>query len=59
MGYTEFDGTNTEDLRAAILSRRTRPFYNRAWKINDILVHLKDSSSVLNRYRKMQASAAH
>ena len=52
MGYTEFDGTSAEDLRTAILSRRTTPHYNRAWKINDILIHLKDSSSVLNRYRQ-------
>jgi predicted metal-dependent phosphoesterase TrpH len=56
MGYTEFDGTTTEDLKAAILSRRTQPHYNRSWKINDILVHLKDSSSVLNRYRKTLAA---
>jgi len=56
MGYTEFEGITTEDLRVAILCRRTKPRYNRAWKINDILVHLKDSSSVLNRYRKTLAA---
>jgi len=55
MGYTEFDGYSTEDLRAAILSRRTRAIYNRSWKMGDILVHLKDSAPVLSRYSKKAA----
>src|SRR5579859_2276426 len=33
MGYTEFAGYSLEDLRAAILTRRTQPIYNRSWKI--------------------------
>jgi predicted metal-dependent phosphoesterase TrpH len=58
MAYTEFEGNHAEDLRAAILSGRTKPHYNRSWKINDILVHLKDSSSVLNRYRKLLTASS-
>jgi len=55
MGYTEFDGNTAEDLRAAILTRRTRAQYNRSWKIKDILLHLKDAAPVLSRYRKNAA----
>ena len=55
MGYTEFDGYTTEDLRAAILTQRTRAVYNRSWKMTDILVHLRDSAPVLSRYTKKAA----
>lgn len=55
MAYTEFDGTSPEDLRAAILSRRTRPRKDRAWKVRDILVHLRDAAPVLSRYSKKMA----
>jgi hypothetical protein len=57
MGYTEFGGTRAEDLRSAILARRTHPQYNRSWKINDILVHLKDAAPVLKRYSRKTAKA--
>ncbi len=56
MGYTEFAGNTAEDLRAAILSRRTTPRYNRNWKINDILVHLRDAAPVLSRYSKKMSA---
>ena len=56
MGYTEFEGRTTEDLRAAILARRTKPHYDRSWRINDILVHLRDSAPVLNRYSKTKTT---
>jgi len=52
MGYTEFDGSTEEDLRSAILSRRTKALYNRSWKMGDILVHLKNSAPVLSRYSR-------
>ena len=54
MGYTEFEGHTAEDLRAAILTRRTQPRY-RSWKVSDILVHLKDAAPVLTRYSKKMA----
>lgn len=56
MGYTEFDGSTAEDLKAAILTRRTQARYNRSWKLNDILVHLRDAAPVLSRYSKKMAS---
>jgi predicted metal-dependent phosphoesterase TrpH len=55
MGYTEFEGTRPEDLRAAILARRTKAVYDRSWKVRDILVHLKDAAPVLSRYSKKAA----
>ncbi|HUO57983.1 MAG TPA: CehA/McbA family metallohydrolase [bacterium] len=55
MGHTEFDGDTSEDLRAALLSRRTKAVYHRSWKMTDILVHLKDAAPVLNRYSKKAA----
>jgi hypothetical protein len=58
MGYTEFEGTTPEDLRAAILTRRTQAKYNRSWKLNDILVHLRDAAPVLSRYSKKTASVS-
>ena len=56
MAYTEFEGNHPEDLRAAILSRRTRALYNRSWKVGDILVHLRDAAPVLSRYSKKMAT---
>lgn len=58
MGYTEFEGTTPEDLRAAILTRRTQARYNRNWKIKDILVHLRDAAPVLSRYSKKMATVS-
>jgi predicted metal-dependent phosphoesterase TrpH len=55
MGYTEFEGETAEDLRAAILARRTKP-QNRSWKVGDILVHLRDAAPVLSRYSKKLAA---
>ena len=55
MGYTEFEGETTEDLRAAILARRTKP-QNRTWGVKDILVHLRDAAPVLSRYSKKMAT---
>ncbi len=56
MGYTEFQGSSPEDLRQAILQRRTKACYQRRWNFRDIWVHLRDASSVLSRYsRKMAA----
>ena len=55
MGYTEFEGETAEDLRAAILARRTKP-QNRSWKVGDILVHLRDAAPVLSRYSKKMAA---
>jgi predicted metal-dependent phosphoesterase TrpH len=57
MAYTEFEGDTPEDLKAAILSRRTQALYDRSWKINDILVHLKDSAPVLSRFSKIAVTA--
>lgn len=56
MGYTEFEGESPEDLRTAILTRRTLARYNRSWKMGDILVHLRDAAPVLNRYSKKMAT---
>jgi predicted metal-dependent phosphoesterase TrpH len=56
MGYTEFEGNRPEDLRKAILNRRTTPRYNRSWNMKDILVHLKDAAPVLSRYSKKMAT---
>jgi predicted metal-dependent phosphoesterase TrpH len=56
MGYTEFEGDTMEDLRAAILTRRTQARYNRSWKVGDILVHLRDAAPVLSRYSKKMAA---
>lgn len=58
MGYTEFEGGTPEDLRAAILARRTQARYNRNWKMGDILTHLKDAAPVLNRYTKKMAGVS-
>jgi len=55
MGYTEFEGSTPEDLRASILARRSRACYDRSWKFKDILVHLKDAAPVLTRYSKKAA----
>ena len=52
MGYTEFEGETPEDLKAALLTRRTKALYNRSWGMRDILVHLKDAAPVLRRYSK-------
>ncbi len=56
MGYTQFPGTTAEDLRSAILARRTTAHYQRNWNFKDIWVHLRDASSVLSRYSKKMAS---
>ena len=57
MGYTEFPGSCPDDLREAILRRRTKACYQRRWSFKDIWVHLRDASSVLGRYsRKMAAT---
>jgi predicted metal-dependent phosphoesterase TrpH len=56
MGYTEFEGETPEELRAAILTRRTQARYNRSWKMGDILVHLRDAAPVLSRYTKKMAT---
>lgn len=56
MGYTEYEGSMPEDLRAAILARRTKAMYKRSWRFKDILVHLGDAAPVLTRYsRKISA----
>jgi predicted metal-dependent phosphoesterase TrpH len=56
MGYTQFSGINSEDLRKAILERKTTAHYQRKWNFKDIWVHLRDASSVLSRYSKKMAS---
>ena len=55
MAYTEFEGSAPEDLKAAILARRTQAKYDRNWKLRDILVHLRDAAPVLSRYSKKMA----
>jgi len=56
MAYTQFEGNTPDDLRAAILTRRTQPLYNRNWNMRDILVHLRDAAPVLSRYSKKMAT---
>ncbi len=58
MGYTEFAGNSPEDLKRAILKRETRACYHRAWRVKDILIHLKDTAPVLRRYSKIMGEAA-
>jgi hypothetical protein len=55
MAYTEFEGSTSEDLKAAILARRTRARYDRSWNLKDVLVHLRDAAPVLSRYSKKMA----
>lgn len=53
IGYTEFTGNSLADLRQAILDQKVTACYARGWKLNDILIHLKDSAPVLRRYSKI------
>jgi predicted metal-dependent phosphoesterase TrpH len=52
MGYTEFAGATQEDLKRALLDQTTMARYARSWKLNDILIHLKNAAPVLSRYSK-------
>ncbi|HVM31640.1 MAG TPA: CehA/McbA family metallohydrolase [bacterium] len=58
MGYTEFAGTTAQDLKRSIEDRTAKACYARSWKINDILVHLKNAAPVLARYSKVLETQA-
>lgn len=58
MGYTEFVGNTSEDLKRAILRRETVACYHRAWKAKDILVHMMDAAPILRRYSRNRVEAA-
>jgi predicted metal-dependent phosphoesterase TrpH len=57
MAYTDFPGTTTEELRAALLARRTRARASRAWGAKEVFRHLKGAVPVLTRYSKLPSAA--